>query len=148
MGDFLHPAVRPKPKKSDESSGSLRLPHGIARIINTLLEVGRLVGPYRVEIEAPNPGGRARAGLSAEVRINTGSGPAHLVPTTTLVLDSAGRQGVRYIIAGDRVAFAPVTVLDETPEGVWISGLSGDARVITAGQSYVSEGQKVRIPAK
>ncbi len=103
---------------------------------------------YRVEIEAPNPGGRARAGLSAEVRINTGSGPAHLVPTTALVLDSAGRQGVRYVIAGDRVAFAPVTVLDETSEGVWITGLSGDARVITAGQSYVSEGQKVRIPAK
>lgn len=103
---------------------------------------------YRVEIEAPNPGGRARAGLSAEVKINTGSGPAHLVPTTTLVLDSAGRQGVRYVIAGDRVAFAPVTVLDETPEGVWITGLTGDARVITAGQSYVSEGQKVRVPAK
>jgi multidrug efflux system membrane fusion protein len=103
---------------------------------------------YRVEIEAPNPGGRARAGLSAQVRINTGSGPAHLVPTTALVLDSAGRQGVRYVIAGDRVAFAPVTVLDETAEGVWISGLSGDVRVITAGQSYVSEGQKVRIPAK
>ena len=82
------------------------------------------------------------------MKINTGSGPAHLVPTTTLVLDSAGRQGVRYVIAGDRVAFAPVTVLDETPEGVWINGLSGDARVITAGQSYVSEGQKVRIPAK
>lgn len=103
---------------------------------------------YRVEIEAPNPGGRARAGLSAEVKINTGSGPAHLVPTTTLVLDSAGRQGVRYVIAGDRVAFAPVTVLDETPEGVWIAGLTGDVRVITAGQSYVSEGQKVRVPAK
>lgn len=103
---------------------------------------------YRIEIEAPNPGGRARSGLSAEVRINTGSGPAHLVPTTALVLDSAGRQGVRYVIAGDKVAFAPITVLDETSEGVWITGLSGDARVITAGQSYVSEGQKVRIPAK
>jgi len=103
---------------------------------------------YRVEIETPNPGGRARAGLSAEVKINTGSGPAYLVPTTTLVLDAAGRQGVRYVIAGDRVAFAPITVLDETAEGVWIIGLSGDVRVITAGQSYVSEGQKVRIPAK
>jgi len=103
---------------------------------------------YRVEIEAANPGGRARAGLSAEVKINTGSGPAYLVPTTTLVLDSAGRQGVRHVIAGDRVAFAPITVLDETAEGVWIIGLSGDVRVITAGQSYVSEGQKVRIPAK
>lgn len=102
---------------------------------------------YRVEIEAPNPGARVRSGLSAQVKITTGSGPAHLVPSTTLVLDSAGRQGVRYVIDGDRVAFAPVTVLAETPEGVWIIGLSGATRVITVGQSYVSEGQKVRLPA-
>jgi len=102
---------------------------------------------YRIEIEAPNPGARARSGLSAQVKIVTGSGPAHLVPTTALVLDSAGRQGLRYVVAGDRVAFTPVTVLDETPEGVWVTGLTGPARVITAGQSYVSEGQKVRLPA-
>lgn len=102
---------------------------------------------YRVEIEAANPGGRVRSGLSAQVRITTGAGPAHLVPSTTLVLDSAGRQGVRHVVAGDRVAFAPVTVLDETPEGLWVVGLRGPARVITVGQSYVSEGQKVRLPA-
>ncbi|HRD46717.1 MAG TPA: hypothetical protein PLF78_09565, partial [Caulobacter sp.] len=78
----------------------------------------------------------------------TGAGPAHLVPSTALVLDSAGRQGVRYIINGDRVAFTPVAVLDETPQGVWVAGLSGPARVITVGQSYVSEGQKVRLPAE
>ena len=103
---------------------------------------------YRIEIEAPNSGGRSRSGLSAQVRITTGAGPAHLVPTTALVLDSAGRQGIRYVIDGDRVAFVAVTVLEETPEGVWVTGLRGDARVITAGQSYVSEGQKVRVPAK
>ena len=102
---------------------------------------------YRVEIEAPNPAARVRAGLSAQVKITTGAGPAHLVPSTALVLDSAGRQGVRYIINGDRVAFTPVAVLDETPQGVWVAGLSGPARVITVGQSYVSEGQKVRLPA-
>lgn len=113
--------------------------------------VGRDADPatrtYRIEIEAPNPGARIRSGLSAQVRISTGVGPAHLVPSTTLVLDSAGRQGVRYVIDGDRVAFSPVTVLDETPQGVWIVGLRGPARVITVGQSYVSEGQKVRLPA-
>lgn len=103
---------------------------------------------YRIEIEAANPGGRSRSGLSAEVRITTGSGPAHLVPATALVLDSAGRQGVRYVIEGDRVAFAPVVVLEETPQGVWISGLRGGARVIIAGQSYVSEGQKVRASTR
>ncbi|MFZ5670606.1 MAG: efflux RND transporter periplasmic adaptor subunit [Pseudomonadota bacterium] len=103
---------------------------------------------YRVEIEAANPGGRSRSGLSAQVRITTGGGPAHLFPSTALVLDSAGRQGVRYVVEGDRVAFSPVTVLDETPDGVWVTGLRGPVRVITAGQSYVSEGQKVRAPAK
>lgn len=103
---------------------------------------------YRVEIEAPNPGGRSRSGLSAQVRITTGSGPAHLVPATALVLDSAGRQGVRYVVEGDRVAFAPVVVLEETPQGVWVSGLRGGARVIVAGQSYVSEGQKVRASTR
>jgi len=113
--------------------------------------VGRDADPatrtYRVEIEAPNPGARVRSGLSAQVKISTGAGPAHLVPSTTLVLDSAGRQGVRYVVDGERVAFAPVTVLDETPQGLWVVGLRGPARVITVGQSYVSEGQKVRLPA-
>ncbi len=103
---------------------------------------------YRVEIEARNPRSAARSGLSAEVSLDAGAGPAHLVPTTALVLDSAGRQGVRHVVAGERVAFAPVRVLDETPQGLWIAGLTGPARVVVVGQSYVSEGQKVRVAAK
>ncbi len=100
---------------------------------------------YRIEVTAPNPRSTARSGLSAEVRLATGAGPAHLVPETALVLDAAGRQGVRYVQADNRVAFAPVTVLEEDPRGVWISGLHGPVRLITVGQSYVSEGQKVRV---
>lgn len=99
---------------------------------------------YRVEIAARNPRG-LRAGLSAEVTVGSGSGPALLVPTASLVLDSAGRQGVRYVGPDGVVGFAPVKVLDETPDGVWISGLRGPVRVITVGQAYVSEGQKVRV---
>lgn len=100
---------------------------------------------YRVEITVPNPGARVQAGLSAQARIATGVGPAHLAPVSALVLDSAGRQGVRYVGDDGRVVFAPVTVLEETPQGVWISGLRGSVRLITVGQAYVAEGQKVRI---
>jgi len=99
---------------------------------------------YRVEIAIPNPGVAARAGLSAEVAIDVGAGPAHLAPVSALVLDGSGRQGVRYVQADDKVAFAPVTVLEETPQGVWVSGLRGPVRLITVGQSFVAEGQKVR----
>ena len=93
---------------------------------------------YPVVISARNPGSAVRSGLSADVRIDAGRVDAHLVPSSSLVLDSAGRQGVRYIGPGGVAAFAPVKVLDETPGGVWVAGLSGPVRVITVGQAYVS----------
>lgn len=100
---------------------------------------------YHVEIATSNPSMAVRSGLSAELRVGAGIGSAHLVPVSALVLDSAGRQGVRYVLAGDRVAFAPVTILEESPDGVWVSGLKGPVRLITVGQSYVADGQKVRV---
>ena len=98
---------------------------------------------YRVEIAAANPQ-MTRSGLSADVRIASGTGAAHLIPLSALVLDAAGRQGVRYVLADDKVAFSPVQVLEQTASGVWVTGLKGPVRIITVGQSYVAEGQKVR----
>jgi multidrug efflux system membrane fusion protein len=103
---------------------------------------------YRVEVVASNPGARIAAGLSSEIRIQAGQGEAHLVPVTALVLDAAGRQGIRFVQASGVVGFTPVKVVEETPQGVWVSGLSGPVKVITVGQSYVSEGQKVRVAAR
>ena len=30
-------------------------------------------------------------------------------------------------------------------DGVWVTGLSGPVKLITVGQSYVADGQKVRV---
>jgi multidrug efflux system membrane fusion protein len=100
---------------------------------------------YHLEVTVANPRMAVRSGLSAEVHIGAGSGPAHLAPLSALVLDSAGRQGVRTVGAGDIVVFTPVTVISEGPDGVWVTGLSGPVRLITVGQSYVADGQKVRV---
>ena len=100
---------------------------------------------YHLEMTLPNPKLDVRSGLSAELHVGAGSGPAHLAPVSALVLDSAGRQGVRYVTGDGRVAFAPVTVLEETKDGVWVTGLSGAVELITVGQSYVADGQKVRV---
>ncbi len=99
---------------------------------------------YRMEVSADNPR-LTRSGLSATIRVSSGVGPAHLIPVSALVLDAAGRQGVRYVLADNSVAFSPVTVIEEGGGGVWVSGLHGPVRVITVGQTYVSEGQKVRV---
>lgn len=100
---------------------------------------------YHLEVTVPNPGNAVRSGLSADLRIDAGAGAAHLVPVSSLVLDAAGRQGVRYVQADGRVAFAPVTVLEETEKGIWVGGLSGAVNLITVGQSFVADGQKVRV---
>ena len=104
---------------------------------------------YHIEVAMPNPGLSVRSGLSADLKVGTGQGAAHMVPVSALVLDAARRQGVRYVLADSRVAFAPVRVLEETPQGMWVAGLSGPVSVITVGQSFVADGQKVRVaPAR
>ena len=102
---------------------------------------------YHLEVAIPNPRMDVRSGLSAEVRVGAGAGPAHLIPVSSLVLDAAGRQGVRYVTADGRVAFAPIKVAEETADGVWVTGLSGPVNLIVVGQSYVADGQKVRVAA-
>jgi multidrug efflux system membrane fusion protein len=100
---------------------------------------------YHLEVAVQNPSLDVRSGLSADLKIAAGAGPAHLVPLSSLVLDSQGRQGVRFVQADGRVAFAPITVAEETSDGIWVRGLSGTVNVITVGQSFVAEGQKVRV---
>jgi multidrug efflux system membrane fusion protein len=131
------------------AAATARLASGQA-IDGTIRFVSREAHPttrtYRVEMIAKNPG-EVRSGESAEIVLAAGSGPAHLVPVSAIVLDSAGRQGVRHVVSG-RVAFAPVEVIEETGQGAWVSGLSGQTSVITVGQSFVDDGQPVRVAAR
>jgi multidrug efflux system membrane fusion protein len=125
------------------AGGSL---HGKVRFVAR--EADPTTRTYRIEVIATNPDGSVRSGLSAQIGVEAGQGAAHLVPVSALVLDAAGRQGVRYVAGGNTVAFAPVKVLEETAQGVWVAGLRGPVRVITVGQSYVAEGQKVRVASR
>lgn len=100
---------------------------------------------YRVEIVASNPGARARSGLSADVRIATPVSSAHRLPSSALVLGSDGRQGVRHIVGSGLVVFTPIEILEQGPDGIWVSGLEGPVNLIIAGQAFVAEGQTVRV---
>jgi len=46
------------------------------------------------------------------------------------------------------VAFAPVTLVEDGPERLWVGGLTDGARVIVQGQDFVKEGETVEaVPA-
>ena len=97
---------------------------------------------FPVEIELPNTDGSLRDGITATATVNLGTAPAHMLPQSVLTLDDDGVLGVR-TVTDNVVAFYPVTILKDTREGVWVSGLPPKVDVITVGQEYVQDGQKV-----
>ncbi|MBL9011849.1 MAG: efflux RND transporter periplasmic adaptor subunit [Alphaproteobacteria bacterium] len=97
---------------------------------------------FLVEFETPNPGRTLRDGLTADIRVAIAAVPAHPVPPSILTLSDDGAVGVK-IVEDGKARFMPVTVIDETREAVWVTGLPATANVILVGQDFVVDGQDV-----
>ncbi|MBK8907869.1 MAG: efflux RND transporter periplasmic adaptor subunit [Rhodospirillales bacterium] len=99
---------------------------------------------FRVEIVVDNPDGAIPEGLTAEVSLPLGPIAAHLVSPAVLTLNDAGELGVKTIDGDGEVAFRPVQIIDDTTNGMWVGGLPERVTVITVGQEFVRDGQRVR----
>jgi len=99
---------------------------------------------FRVEVELPNPDGKLRDGVSADIRIPVKELKAVKISPGILVLDDNGAVGVRAVESGT-VHFHPVEIVSDGPDGMWVSGLAGGMMVITVGQLYVSDGERVIV---
>ncbi len=100
---------------------------------------------FDVELEVPNPDGKLRDGVTAEFTVFAAERQAHHIPRSSLTLGQDGNIGVRAVTNNNVVAFHPVQLLGEDPDGVWISGLEATVDVITRGQDYVQAGQTVDV---
>jgi multidrug efflux system membrane fusion protein len=98
---------------------------------------------FRVEVEVPNPALAIRDGQTAEILIGSDGRQAHLLPQSALTLDDHGTLGVRIIEEGNIVGFAPLQVLRDSVEGIWVTGLPDAVDVIILGQEYVIPGVEV-----
>ncbi|GJL93614.1 MAG: hemolysin D [Hyphococcus sp.] len=99
---------------------------------------------FTVELEIDNQHGLIRDGVTAEFKIFAKQRTAYLVPHSALILGDAGEIGFRSINAENVVRFHEVQLLGESPEGIWISGLSGDVDLIVRGQNFVTAGDIVQ----
>ena len=97
---------------------------------------------FRVDVEVDNADLSIRDGQTAEIAIQADGETAHLLPQSALTLDDTGQLGVRLVREG-RANFAPVAVLRDTQEGIWITGLETQADVIVVGQEFVTNGVPV-----
>ncbi len=113
------------------------------RVIFISREADPRTRAFRVEAEVPNPDRHLASGFSAVLRIATGESMGHFLTPAALVLNDQGEIGVRILDPEDRVHFSPIRLLRTSVDGVWVSGLPPQARIITRGQDFVSEGEQV-----
>jgi membrane fusion protein, multidrug efflux system len=102
---------------------------------------------FRIEVRVANPELQRLAGASATLHIDTGETLAHRLSPALLSLDEAGRHGVKWVNAAQRVEFTAVELLSVDNQGAWVSGLPQRVALITLGQGFVEPGQAVRVQA-
>ncbi|MEQ8263718.1 efflux RND transporter periplasmic adaptor subunit [Pseudohaliea sp.] len=100
---------------------------------------------YALEATVPNPDYSLRSGVPATLRIPIEEVLAHRVSPALFSLDDEGQLGMRLIDQDNRVEFRTIDIIEDGPEGTWVTGLPPVARIITVGQEYVFEGQRVRV---
>ena len=100
---------------------------------------------FRVEISVTNSDRTIRDGVSAEIFITGNALPAHRISPAILSLNEQGKLGIRVVNNKNEVEFRAIKIMEDTTEGLWISGLPASARIITLGQEYVFQGQVVEV---
>ena len=102
-------------------------------------------GTFEVRVSMPNPGMRLAEGLSGIVSINIDTVPAHFQSKSVLTLNDQGVIGVKGVNSDNQVVFYPVTILNDTQDGVFLTDLPERVHLIVAGQDYVLTDSLVRL---
>ena len=96
---------------------------------------------FKSEIAIDNTDLKLKAGVSATVILTGAETDAHLIPSAIIGLNDDGRIGVKYL-DDETVYFAETQTIDETQDGIWVTGLPRYADIIIQGQEYVAQGAK------
>jgi multidrug efflux system membrane fusion protein len=114
---------------------------GLLRFVSSNSD--NLTRTFRIEVAVPNKNNTLYSGITAEIQVSSQEVLAHLISPSLLALDEKGSIGVRILDDNSIVNYAPVTLLGDDLNGVWVLGLPKQVRLITVGQEYVSDGQQV-----
>jgi membrane fusion protein, multidrug efflux system len=100
---------------------------------------------FVVEVALPNKDRKIGAGMTAEVRLFAAPVSAVTVPRSVITISEDGIIGLRVVGADDVAQFAPVTLVDDTQDGMIVTGVPKDVRIIVAGQDLVRDGEAVTV---
>jgi len=116
---------------------------GIVSFVST--SANRGTRTFRVEIDVKNSDRSIRDGVSAQIEIEGDIILVHKISPSILMLGEDGELGIRTVNKDNQVEFNQIEILEDSIEGIWISGLPQNTRIITVGQEYVFQGQTVNV---
>ena len=102
---------------------------------------------FLVETTVPNENYEIREGSTADIYISLAGAKGHLLPQSSLTLNSSGVLGVR-IALDDKAKFIPINIIRDAEEGVWVTGLPDRVDVIIVGQEYVTDNSNIKVSYK
>ena len=102
---------------------------------------------FLVETTVPNENYEIREGSTADIYISLSGAKGHLLPQSSLTLNSSGVLGVR-IALNDKAKFIPINIIRDSEEGVLVTGLPDRVDVIIVGQEYVTDNSNIKVSYK
>ncbi|WP_252179986.1 efflux RND transporter periplasmic adaptor subunit [Endozoicomonas sp. 4G] len=100
---------------------------------------------FKVELSLPNAAMETPAGLSVEAELELEQVEAIKVSPALLSLDETGNPGIKWVDNKDQVHFTAVDIVKSEASGIWLTGIPASARLITRGQGFVREGDRVMV---
>ena len=102
-----------------------------------------LTKTFKIESEIENTDGKIRDGITAEMTIKTDEILAHKISPSILLLNDKGILGIKTVNDQNIVKFNKLDILEDSEDGLWVSGISNLSRIIIQGQGFVEDGQEV-----
>ena len=98
---------------------------------------------FAVEARVESGAGPLASGVSATLVVPVEEVEAVFLSPSTFTLGEAGELGVKVLDEEERVRFLPVSLLRTSLEGAWVTGVPTGTRIVTLGQGFVGEGERV-----
>ncbi|MBP9951153.1 MAG: efflux RND transporter periplasmic adaptor subunit [Cypionkella sp.] len=100
---------------------------------------------FPVEIAFPNKDKSIPAGMTAKVELLAAPVIAVTVPRSIITLSDQGEIGLRVVGPDDVAQFAAIQVLDDTLNGLVVTGIPQGVRIVVSGQDLVRNGDQVVV---
>jgi multidrug efflux system membrane fusion protein len=98
---------------------------------------------FPIEMEVENLTGSMTSGLTAKLIVPQPKQFSHLISPALLILNNQGKLGLKGLTEDNKVVFHAIEMVKAVSNGIWITGLKEESKIITVGQGFVDYGEQV-----